>query len=86
MASTALTKLDFVHFLIVKGHFLSFVFTSLRDEEAFGDRAGSRRRVVHEGTANFLVCHFSTSGPNSDVVKIPRSLLEGVTDAICYAA
>ena len=36
---------------------------SLRDEEAFGDRAGSRRRVVHEGTANFLVCHFSTSGP-----------------------
>jgi hypothetical protein len=31
-------------------------------------------------------CHFSTSGPNSDVVKVPRSLLERLTDAVCYAA
>jgi hypothetical protein len=31
-------------------------------------------------------CHFSTSGKNSDVVKIPRSLLERLTDAVCYAA
>jgi len=31
-------------------------------------------------------CHFSTSGQNSDVVKIPRALLERLTDAVCYAA
>jgi hypothetical protein len=31
-------------------------------------------------------CHFSTSGKNSDVVKVPRSLLERLTDAVCYAA
>jgi hypothetical protein len=30
--------------------------------------------------------HFSTSGKNSDVVKVPRSLLERLTDAACYAA
>jgi hypothetical protein len=31
-------------------------------------------------------CHFSTSGQNKDVVKVPRSLLERLTDAVCYAA
>lgn len=31
-------------------------------------------------------CHFSTSSQNSDVCKIPRSLLERLTDAVCYAA
>jgi hypothetical protein len=31
-------------------------------------------------------CHFSTSGNNSLVVKVPRSLLERLTDAVCYAA
>lgn len=31
-------------------------------------------------------CHFSTSSRDSDVVKIPRSLLERFTDALCYAA
>jgi hypothetical protein len=30
--------------------------------------------------------HFSTSNPNDDVCKIPRSLLERLTDAVCYAA
>ncbi len=30
-------------------------------------------------------CHFSTSGQNSDVIKVPRSLLERLTDADCYA-
>jgi hypothetical protein len=29
---------------------------------------------------------FSTSGKNSDVVKVPRSLFERLTDAVCYAA
>ena len=31
-------------------------------------------------------CHFSTSGSKPDLVKIPRSLLERLTDALCYAA
>jgi hypothetical protein len=31
-------------------------------------------------------CHFSTSGNNSDVVKVPRPLLERLTHAVCYAA
>jgi len=31
-------------------------------------------------------CHFSMSGRPSEVVKIPRSLLERLTDAVCYAA
>jgi hypothetical protein len=31
-------------------------------------------------------CHFSTSGNTKDVVKVPRSLLERLTDAVCYAA
>ena len=31
-------------------------------------------------------CHFSTSSQSNDVVKIPRSLLERLTDAVCYAA
>ena len=31
-------------------------------------------------------CHFSTSRQSRDVVKVPRSLLERLTDAVCYAA
>jgi DDE superfamily endonuclease len=31
-------------------------------------------------------CHFSTSSQRSDVLKVPRSLLERLTDAVCYAA
>jgi hypothetical protein len=31
-------------------------------------------------------CHFSTSSRRSDVLKVPRSLLERLTDAVCYAA
>lgn len=31
-------------------------------------------------------CHFSTSTQPDQVVKIPRSLLERLTDALCYAA
>ena len=30
--------------------------------------------------------HFSTSGNNKDFVKVPRVLLERLTDAVCYAA
>ena len=31
-------------------------------------------------------CHFSTSQAEADVVKIPRTLYERFTDALCYAA
>jgi hypothetical protein len=31
-------------------------------------------------------CHFSTSGTEAEVVKIPRALFERFTDALCYAA
>lgn len=34
----------------------------------------------------WTVCHFSTSKPSSDVVQIPRALLERLTEAVCYAA
>ncbi len=34
----------------------------------------------------WVSCHFSMSGRNSDVLKVPRSLLERLTDAVCYAA
>ncbi len=30
--------------------------------------------------------HFSTSSQNNEVIKIPRSLFERLTDAVCYAA
>ena len=30
--------------------------------------------------------HFTTPGNNNDVVKISRSLLERLTNAVCYAA
>lgn len=31
-------------------------------------------------------CHFSMSSAQSEIVEIPRSLLERLTDAVCYAA
>jgi hypothetical protein len=31
-------------------------------------------------------CHFQTSESETDIVKIPRSLFERLTDAVCYAA
>ena len=34
----------------------------------------------------WTVGHFATSKPSSDVVKIPRTLFERLTDAVCYAA
>ncbi len=30
-------------------------------------------------------CHFSTSSAPSEIVEIPRSFLERLTDAVCYA-
>jgi len=31
-------------------------------------------------------CHFTTSGSHGEMVKIPRSVLERLTDTVCYAA
>jgi hypothetical protein len=31
-------------------------------------------------------CHFSLSESRSEMVKIPRSVLERLTDTVCYAA
>lgn len=31
-------------------------------------------------------CHFSMSGSTPDVIKVPRSLFERLTDTLCYAA
>jgi len=31
-------------------------------------------------------CHFSTSSQSRDVVKVPRALLERLTEVVCYAA
>ena len=41
--------------------------------------AGVRREL-------WSTCHFPLSSINSEVVEIPRSLLERLTDAVCYAA
>jgi hypothetical protein len=31
-------------------------------------------------------CHFSTSAAKAEMIKVPRALLERLTDAVCYAA
>src|SRR5215470_11883505 len=51
-----------------------------KERPTFSDAIATVRRCLWGG------CHFSTSSPNSNVVKVPRSLLERLTDAVCYAA
>jgi hypothetical protein len=46
----------------------------------FADAIATVRRCLWSG------CHFSTSSASEDVCKIPRSLFERLTDAVCYAA
>jgi DDE superfamily endonuclease len=46
----------------------------------FADAMALVRRCLWSG------CHFSTLRQKSEVVKIPRSVLERLTDAVCYAA
>ena len=46
----------------------------------FADAMALVRRCLWSG------CHFSTSSQKSEVVKLPRSVLERLTDAVCYAA
>jgi hypothetical protein len=51
-----------------------------KEHPTFSDAIAIVRRCVWSD------CHFSMSSRQSDVVKIPRSLLERLTDAVCYAA
>ena len=52
----------------------------VKERPTFSDAIGIVRRCWWSG------CHFSTSSSKSDVLKVPRSLLERLTDAVCYAA
>jgi hypothetical protein len=51
-----------------------------KERPTFSDAIATVRRCLWGG------CRFSTSSPNSNVLKVPRSLLERLTDAVCYAA
>ena len=51
-----------------------------KERPTFSDAIATVRRCLWSG------CHYSTLSPNSNVVKVPRSLLERLTDAVCYAA
>jgi hypothetical protein len=51
-----------------------------KEQPTFADAIALVRRCLWSS------CHFSTSSQNSDVLKVPRSLLERLTDAVCYAA
>jgi hypothetical protein len=46
----------------------------------FADAIAEVRRLLWKS------CHFRTSSQMDDVVKVPRALLERLTDAVCYAA
>jgi DDE superfamily endonuclease len=51
-----------------------------KQQATFSDTIALVRRCLWSAES------FSTSGANADVVKIPRSLYERFTDALCYAA
>jgi hypothetical protein len=51
-----------------------------KEVPSFADAIALVRRLLWRS------CHFSTSSQTSDVLKVPRSLLERLTEAVCYAA
>jgi hypothetical protein len=51
-----------------------------KQKPTFSDAIAIVRRCIWKN------CHFSMSSQNSEIVKVPRSLLERLTDAVCYAA
>jgi hypothetical protein len=51
-----------------------------KEHPTFSDAIAIVRRCVWSS------CHFSMSSRQSDVVKIPRSILKRLTHAVCYAA
>jgi hypothetical protein len=52
----------------------------MKELPTFSDALAFARRCLWSS------CHISTSSRNGDVLKVPRSLLERLTDAVCYAA
>ena len=50
-----------------------------KEQPTFADAMAMTRRCLWNS------CHFSTSSQSNDVVKVPRALLERLTDAVCYA-
>lgn len=51
-----------------------------KERPTFSDAIGLVRRRIWSHS------HFSTSGEEDDIIKIPRSLFERLTEAVCYAA
>lgn len=51
-----------------------------KEQPTFSDALALVRRCLWSS------CHFQMSQLEADIVKIPRSLLERLTDAVCYAA
>jgi hypothetical protein len=51
-----------------------------KDHPTFSDAIAVVRRHL------WSQCHFATSTANDDVIKIPRSLFDRLTEAVCYAA
>jgi hypothetical protein len=51
-----------------------------KEQPTFADAIALTRRCLWNS------CHFSTSNESCDVLQVPRSLLERLTDAVCYAA
>jgi hypothetical protein len=51
-----------------------------KEQPTFSDALALVRRCLWSS------CHFQMSESESDIVKIPRSIFERLTDAVCYAA
>ena len=51
-----------------------------KEQPTFSDAQAMVRRCLWSS------CHFQTSESEMEIVKIPRSLFERLTDAVCYAA
>jgi hypothetical protein len=68
--------------VLIKGEILPVRQATWYQKElpTFADAIAEVRRLLWES------CHFTTSSQRSDVLKVPRSLLERLTEAVCYAA
>jgi hypothetical protein len=53
---------------------------STKERPTFAEALALARRCL------WSRCHFSTPSQSCDVVQVPRSLVEHLTDAVCYAA
>ena len=74
-------------YALVAGHWIKMGTKVVRtaawytkEQPTFSDAIALVRRHL------WTQCHFSTSTLNSDVIEIPRSLFDRLTDVVCYAA